>query len=212
MFDYVPDVFRGQYADTEAEADRWYTDPDNNKRPPELLPRDEVARAINSEVKAGRGSPHGGVFLDVASPAARGRDPAPAAVDAPPVQGTGRRRHHRRADGGRPDLPLRDGRHRGRPRHRRGHARARDCSPPARSPAACTARTGSAATRCRTCWCSARRAGEGAAAYVTALHGQLPGRHRRPARRVRRAVRSPRSTRTASENPYDAARGAAADA
>src|SRR3954470_7723816 len=67
MFDYVPDVFRGQYADTEDEADRWYTDADNNKRPPELLPRDEVARAINTEVKEGRGSPHGGVFLDVSS-------------------------------------------------------------------------------------------------------------------------------------------------
>ena len=67
MFDYVPDVFRGQYAETEEEGDRWYTDPDHNKRPPELLPRDEVARAINSEVKAGRGSPHGGVFLDIAS-------------------------------------------------------------------------------------------------------------------------------------------------
>ncbi|HLI41054.1 MAG TPA: fumarate reductase/succinate dehydrogenase flavoprotein subunit [Streptosporangiaceae bacterium] len=67
MFDYVPDVFRAQYADNEAEADRWYKDPDNNKRTPDLLPRDEVARAINSEVKAGRGSPHGGVFLDIAS-------------------------------------------------------------------------------------------------------------------------------------------------
>jgi succinate dehydrogenase / fumarate reductase flavoprotein subunit len=67
MFDYVPPVFRGQYAETEEEGDRWYEDPDNNKRPPELLPRDEVARAINSEVKAGRGSPHGGVFLDIAS-------------------------------------------------------------------------------------------------------------------------------------------------
>jgi succinate dehydrogenase / fumarate reductase flavoprotein subunit len=67
MFDYVPDVFRKQYADNEAEADRWYDDPDNNKRTPDLLPRDEVARAINTEVKAGRGSPHGGVFLDIAS-------------------------------------------------------------------------------------------------------------------------------------------------
>ncbi len=67
MFDYVPDVFRGQYAESEEEGDRWYTDPDHNKRPPELLPRDEVARAINSEVKVGRGSPHGGVFLDIAS-------------------------------------------------------------------------------------------------------------------------------------------------
>jgi succinate dehydrogenase / fumarate reductase, flavoprotein subunit len=67
MFGYVPDVFRAQYAETEEEADRWYADPDHNRRPPELLPRDEVARAINSEVKAGRGSEHGGVFLDIAS-------------------------------------------------------------------------------------------------------------------------------------------------
>jgi succinate dehydrogenase / fumarate reductase flavoprotein subunit len=67
MFDYVPDVFRKQYAETEEEADRWYSDPDNNRRPPELLPRDEVARAINSEVKAGRGTKAGGVLLDIAS-------------------------------------------------------------------------------------------------------------------------------------------------
>ncbi|ALC21078.1 fumarate reductase/succinate dehydrogenase flavoprotein subunit [Streptomyces pristinaespiralis] len=67
MFDYVPDVFKEKYAQSEDEGDRWYEDPDNNRRPPELLPRDEVARAINSEVKAGRGSPHGGVFLDVST-------------------------------------------------------------------------------------------------------------------------------------------------
>jgi succinate dehydrogenase / fumarate reductase, flavoprotein subunit len=67
MFNYVPDVFRAQYAETEEEADRWYTDQANNRRPPELLPRDEVARSINSEIKAGRGTPHGGVYLDIAS-------------------------------------------------------------------------------------------------------------------------------------------------
>jgi succinate dehydrogenase / fumarate reductase, flavoprotein subunit len=67
MFNYVPDVFRAQYAETEQEADRWYTDPDHNRRPPELLPRDEVARANLAEIRAGRGSPHGGVFLDIAS-------------------------------------------------------------------------------------------------------------------------------------------------
>jgi len=67
MFNYVPDVFRSMYAETEDEADRWYTDQANNRRPPELLPRDEVARSINAEVKAGRGSPRGGVFLDIAS-------------------------------------------------------------------------------------------------------------------------------------------------
>ncbi|MEU6544306.1 fumarate reductase/succinate dehydrogenase flavoprotein subunit [Streptomyces sp. NPDC046859] len=67
MFDYIPDVFKDKYAESEEEADRWYEDPENNRRPPELLPRDEVARAINAEVKAGRGSPHGGVFLDVST-------------------------------------------------------------------------------------------------------------------------------------------------
>lgn len=67
MFDYIPDFFRSETADTEEEADRWYDDKANNRRPPELLPRDEVARAINSEIKAGRGSPHGGIFLDIAS-------------------------------------------------------------------------------------------------------------------------------------------------
>ncbi|WP_217241123.1 fumarate reductase/succinate dehydrogenase flavoprotein subunit [Streptomyces sp. AC555_RSS877] len=67
MFDYVPDVFKEKYAQSEEEGDRWYEDPDHNRRPPELLPRDEVARAINSEVKAGRGTQHGGVFLDVST-------------------------------------------------------------------------------------------------------------------------------------------------
>lgn len=67
MFEYVPDVFKGQYADTEDEADRWYDDQEKNRRTPDLLPRDEVARAINTEVKEGRGSPHSGVYLDIAS-------------------------------------------------------------------------------------------------------------------------------------------------
>ena len=67
MFNYIPAVFKEKYAETEQEADGWYENPDANRRPPELLPRDEVARAINAEVKAGRGSPHGGVFLDVST-------------------------------------------------------------------------------------------------------------------------------------------------
>jgi succinate dehydrogenase / fumarate reductase flavoprotein subunit len=67
MFDYIPEFFKAETADSEEEADRWYEDKKNNRRPPELLPRDEVARAINAEIKAGRGSPHGGVFLDIAS-------------------------------------------------------------------------------------------------------------------------------------------------
>jgi succinate dehydrogenase / fumarate reductase flavoprotein subunit len=67
MLDYIPDMFRSETAETEEEADRWYTDRKGNRRTPDLLPRDEVARAINNEVKEGRGSPHGGVFLDIAS-------------------------------------------------------------------------------------------------------------------------------------------------
>jgi succinate dehydrogenase / fumarate reductase flavoprotein subunit len=67
MFDYIADMFKAETAKTEEEADRWYEDHINNGRTPDLLPRDEVARAINSEVKAGRGTPHGGVYLDIAS-------------------------------------------------------------------------------------------------------------------------------------------------
>src|SRR5437879_1140667 len=68
MFDYVPDMFKGDFADTEVEADAWVTgDRKKNRRPPELLTRDVVARAITREAKEGRGSPHGGVFLDIAT-------------------------------------------------------------------------------------------------------------------------------------------------
>jgi succinate dehydrogenase / fumarate reductase flavoprotein subunit len=65
MFKYIPEFFRAETADNEKEADAWYEDKKNNRRTPDLLPRDEVARAINAEVKAGRGSPHGGVLLDI---------------------------------------------------------------------------------------------------------------------------------------------------
>jgi succinate dehydrogenase / fumarate reductase flavoprotein subunit len=67
MFKYISPYFAAETADTIEEGDKWYTNKADYRRPPELLPRDEVARAINSEVKAGRGSPHGGVFLDIAS-------------------------------------------------------------------------------------------------------------------------------------------------
>src|ERR1700739_143152 len=65
MFDEIPDLYKEQTADNEDEG--WsYTQGDKNaRRPPELLTRDHVARCINREVKAGRGSPHGGVFLDI---------------------------------------------------------------------------------------------------------------------------------------------------
>jgi succinate dehydrogenase / fumarate reductase flavoprotein subunit len=62
---YMPDLYKGQFADTEEEGRKWLDDKKNNRRPPELLPRDVVARAIYKEVLAGRGSEHGGVYLDV---------------------------------------------------------------------------------------------------------------------------------------------------
>ena len=67
MFNYIPDWYKEETADSIAEADQWYENKRDYRRPPELLPRDEVARAINSEVKAGRGTPHGGIYLDIAS-------------------------------------------------------------------------------------------------------------------------------------------------
>ncbi len=65
MFDDIPDNYKEQTADTEEEGWRYTQGDKNARRPPELLTRDHVARCINREVKAGRGSPHGGVFLDI---------------------------------------------------------------------------------------------------------------------------------------------------
>jgi succinate dehydrogenase / fumarate reductase flavoprotein subunit len=72
MFRYVPEAYRGEYAETEEESDRWVASVVSGRRadarrPPELLKRDVIARAIRREVNEGRGSPHGGVFLDIAS-------------------------------------------------------------------------------------------------------------------------------------------------
>ena len=66
MFDDIPDNYKDQTSDTEEEGWRYVTGDKNARRPPELLTRDHVARCIVREVKAGRGSPHGGVFLDIA--------------------------------------------------------------------------------------------------------------------------------------------------
>jgi len=116
MFDYIPEFFKAETADNEAEADAWYDDHTNNRRPPELLPRDEVARAINTEIKTGRGSPP--------------RRRVPRHRDATHGEDIKRRlpsmyhqfkssvtSTYQGADGGRANLSLRDGRDRGR----RGH-------------------------------------------------------------------------------------------
>ena len=67
MYDNIPDRFAAETADSEEEANRWLSGDKDARRPPELLTRDVVARAIRKEVKAGRGSPHGGAYLDIAS-------------------------------------------------------------------------------------------------------------------------------------------------
>ena len=72
MFDNVPEMFRGEFAETEDEANRWVQsviagERPEARRPPELLTRDVVARAIRREIRDGRGSPHGGVFLDIST-------------------------------------------------------------------------------------------------------------------------------------------------
>ncbi len=65
MFDDIPPAYKNQTADNEEEGWRYCAGDKSARRPPELLTRDHVARCINREIKAGRGSPHGGVFLDI---------------------------------------------------------------------------------------------------------------------------------------------------
>ena len=153
MFDYIPPVFKGQYAETEQEADQWLKDNDSARRTPDLLPRDEVARAINSEVKAGRGTPHGGVYLDIASrltpeeikrrlPSMYHQFMELAEVDITkqPME-VGPTCHY--VMGGvevDPDT---------------GAARVPGLFAAGECPAVCTAPTGWVATRCPTCWSSA---------------------------------------------------------
>ena len=124
MFDDIPDNYKNQTADNPDEGWRYTQGDKNARRPPELLTRDHVARCINREVKAGRGSPHGGVFLDIAWI----KEKLPNAVEhikkklpshVPPVQEAGGPGHHHHPDGGRPHHPLRDGRRARRRRHAR---------------------------------------------------------------------------------------------
>ena len=151
MYDDIPDNYKSQTSTDPEEGWRYTQNDKNAKRPPELLTRDHVARCINREVKAGRGSPHGGVFLDISwikekIPNSAGAHQTEAAFDVSPVHATGEPRHHEGADGNRPDHALRDGRH---PRERRdaGDECSRTCLRRANAPPVCTARTVSAAIR-----------------------------------------------------------------
>ncbi len=122
MFDDIPDNYKSQTADNEEEGWRYTQGDKNARRPPELLTRDHVARCIVREVKEGRGSPHGGVFLDIAWIKEKiseraGAHQAQAAEHVPPVQAARRHRHHERADGSGTDHALRHGRRAGRRRY-----------------------------------------------------------------------------------------------
>ena len=187
MWGYLPDDRRHEYAATADEAADWVKalgagETTDARRPPELSTRDNVARAIYTEVKEGRGSPHGGVFLDISYlPADHVRRKLPSMyeqfkeladvdITAGPME-VG------------PDDPLHDGRDPGRRRDRCDDP-GRACTQPARSPPGCTAPIGSAGTRCRTCSCS--------------VSG--PGRRRRPRRPA--STRCRRSTRSRSGRPW----------
>ena len=95
MFDDIPDNYKNQTADNPDEGWRYTQGDKDARRPPELLTRDHVARCIMREIKAGRGSPHGGVFLDIAwiketHPERARAHPQEAAEHVSPVQGAGR--------------------------------------------------------------------------------------------------------------------------
>ena len=171
MFDDIPDNYkrpdRGQ-----SEEEGWrYTQGDKNaRRPPELLTRDHVARCIMREVKAGRGSPHGGVFLDISwikeklpNAAEHIKKKLPSMYHQ--FMQLAEHRHHQGADGSRPDHPLHHGRH---PRGRR-HAdvqRARAFSPRANAPRACNGANRLGGNSLSDLLVFGKRAGEFAAKYA----------------------------------------------
>jgi succinate dehydrogenase / fumarate reductase flavoprotein subunit len=115
MFDDIPDNYKPQTASDPEEGWRYTQGDKSARRPPELLTRDHVARCIRREVKAGRGSPHGGVFLDIAwikekLPGARTISAASCRACITSSRAGGPR-HHAGTDGGRSDHALHHGRH-----------------------------------------------------------------------------------------------------
>ena len=123
MFDDIPGQLQERRPSTDPEEGWRYTQNDKNaRRPPELLTRDHVARCINREVKAGRGSPHGGVFLDISwikeklpNAAEHIKKKLPSMYHQ--FMQLGESRHHQGADGSRPDHALRHGRRARERRH-----------------------------------------------------------------------------------------------
>ena len=154
MFDYIPEFFKAETADTIEEAEGWYDRQEEQPPSPRAAaprrgrPRDQLRDQGRPRITARRGLPRHRLAARrrvhprrLPSMYHQFKELADVDITAEPME-VG------------PDLPLRDGRGRGRPRHRGEHRRP-GCTPRARWPAACTAPTGSAATRCPTCWCSA---------------------------------------------------------
>ena len=203
MFDEIPDLYKAQTADNEEEGWRYTQGDKNARRPPELLTRDHVARCINREVKAGRGTPHGGVFLDIAwikerMPKSRGTHQAQAPQHVSPVQAARRYGYHQRADGSRPYHALHDGRQSAWMAIRRCPP-YRDCSPRAKLPPGCTARTGWAEIRFPICSCSGGAPG---GMRPNSRKNSGSARLTRPASGGRDAALKPFDRGPAGENPY----------
>ena len=216
MFDDIPENYKNQTADNEEEGWRYTQGDKNARRPPELLTRDHVARCIKREVKAGRGSPHGGVFLDIAwikeklpnaaehikkklpSMYHQFKQLADIDITKEPME-VGPTTHYImggvRVDGDIADVD------RARP-VRRGRVRRR----------ACTARIGWAATRSPTCWCSA----SAPASTPRSSPRQTSAGNDRPWTQVDAAAQKalePFERGAAGENPFaDPARAAGHDA
>ena len=195
MFDYIPPMFAAETADTEDEGDRWYEDHTNNRRPPELLPRDEVARSINSEVKRRTGQPRTAACSSTSPRAGAPSTSAgacrrcttssrswPASTSRPSPWRSGPTCHY--AMGG-VRVRRRLGRdHRARALRRRRGGRA-----------GCTGPTASAGTRCPTSSSSAAAPAIGASDFAEA-HDAGPGGGRGPgARRGRRGAGAARAQR-----------------
>ena len=205
MFDDIPENYRAQTADNEEEGWRYTQGDKNARRPPELLTRDHVSRCIVREIKEGRGSPHGGVFLDISwikerLPNARRAHQEEAAEHVPPVQAAGRHRHHPGADGSRADHALHHGRRAGGRATRRCRT-CPACSPRASARPASTAPIGSAATRSRTSSCSASapaNSPRSSRRQQTARHDRRRGR----STRRRGSALEPFERGTQGEGPY----------
>ncbi len=159
MFDVIPENYQAQTADNEEEGWRYSQGDKNARRPPELLTRDHVSRCIVREIKEGRGSPHGGVFLDISwikekNPKRGGTHQTQAAEHVSPIQTLADIDITKRADGSRADYALHHGWRACGSRIRRCPM-CRDCLPPANARPESMARIGSAAIRFPIFWFSA---------------------------------------------------------